>query len=224
MISEVETCIYEIHINSNSLCSIPYFSKKQNKFDIRCSPVVDQTTYADYLVKKKQTEIEKQKRQEALKNQVKKTPESLDKTKAPETEAIIPKTELSTDIETDTQKLAQPEISSLNIESTDVNEKLLNKVFPKEDVNLASQILKKLNLGMDDLQNFNTQLLKQNKELYKQLKEKGDNPEEEEKIGDWLNQIEKSLDTIGNEMNKQKLTETEEGENTGLEPAVNGKL
>lgn len=209
------------------MCYIPYFSKKQNKFDIRCSPVVDQTTYADYLAKKKQAEIEKQNRQEALKNQVKETSGILDKTTVPEAEAIIPKTEPTTYIETNSQKLAKPEIS-VNIESTeietDVNEKQLNKFVPKEDVNLASQILKKLNLGMDDLQNFNTQLLNQNKELYKQLKEKGDNPEEEEKIGDWLNQIEKSLDTIGSELNKQKVTETEEGQSTELEPRGNGKL
>jgi len=49
LISEIETCVYEIHINSRSICKIPYFNKKQNSFNINCSPVVEPKEYAKYL-------------------------------------------------------------------------------------------------------------------------------------------------------------------------------
>lgn len=49
LISEIETCVYEIHINSRSICKIPYFNKKQNSFSINCNPVVEPKEYAKYL-------------------------------------------------------------------------------------------------------------------------------------------------------------------------------
>ena len=41
LISEIETCVYEIHVNSRSMCDVPNFRKEKNKFDIVCRPVVD---------------------------------------------------------------------------------------------------------------------------------------------------------------------------------------
>ena len=49
LISEIETCVYEIHINSRSICKIPYFNRKQNSFNINCNPVVEPKEYAKYL-------------------------------------------------------------------------------------------------------------------------------------------------------------------------------
>lgn len=63
LISEIETCVYEIHINSYSICKIPYFSKKPNSFNINCSPVVDPEVYDKYLEEKKASEVEKDEKQ-----------------------------------------------------------------------------------------------------------------------------------------------------------------
>lgn len=62
MISEVETCVYEMHINSRSMCTVPKFSKEQSKFDIICRPVVDEETFTRHL--KKKEELTRQKSNE----------------------------------------------------------------------------------------------------------------------------------------------------------------
>lgn len=59
LISEVETCVYEIHINSYQVCSVPYFRKTPNNFQISCSPVVTASVYDKYVEKKAAHELEK---------------------------------------------------------------------------------------------------------------------------------------------------------------------
>lgn len=54
----METCIYEIHINSFSICSIPHFSKKPNNFDILCSPVVKSEIYEKYLKNQQKLDLD----------------------------------------------------------------------------------------------------------------------------------------------------------------------
>ena len=66
LISEIETCVYEIHINSRSICKIPYFSKKPNSFEVNCNPVVEPSAYEKYTAMMKEAEI----RQQAKKSEV----------------------------------------------------------------------------------------------------------------------------------------------------------
>jgi hypothetical protein len=49
LISEVETCVYEMHVASRTLCNVPGFSKEANRFDLVCRPVVDSHTFETYL-------------------------------------------------------------------------------------------------------------------------------------------------------------------------------
>lgn len=68
LISEVETCIYEIHINTDSICKIPNFSKKPNNFDIKCNPVVSPDVYEKYSKKNEIAKVRTEKEQQRLKN------------------------------------------------------------------------------------------------------------------------------------------------------------
>ncbi|RNA29963.1 OS-9-like isoform X2 [Brachionus plicatilis] len=56
MISEIETCEYEIFVRSQSLCSVPNFSKKQISHDLKCSPVVSDHVFEKYLASKEKKE------------------------------------------------------------------------------------------------------------------------------------------------------------------------
>lgn len=52
MISEIETCVYEISVRTPTLCSVPNFSIKQISHDLKCSPVVTDQVFENYLAKK----------------------------------------------------------------------------------------------------------------------------------------------------------------------------
>ena len=54
LITEIETCVYEIHVNNRLLCNIPRFGKDVNKFKVECHPVVDSSTYEAYQFKREQ--------------------------------------------------------------------------------------------------------------------------------------------------------------------------
>ena len=54
LISEVETCVYEINVLSSAVCKIPHFSKKSNDFDIKCNPVLPADEYQKYVKKQDQ--------------------------------------------------------------------------------------------------------------------------------------------------------------------------
>lgn len=56
LISEIESCVYEIHIKSHSICKIPYFSKKPNSFNINCNPVAEPDVFDKYSQKKNELE------------------------------------------------------------------------------------------------------------------------------------------------------------------------
>ena len=58
LISEVETCIYEINIISSLVCGIPNFSKKSNDFGIKCNPVIDGDEYEKYAKKKQELSVQ----------------------------------------------------------------------------------------------------------------------------------------------------------------------
>jgi ferritin len=178
LISEVESCIYEIHINSHSLCSIPYFSKKQNKFDIKCHPVVDHTTYADYLKKKESLKgVERRAIRKETLNDVKE-----------EASVTLSSTEPSI-------------VKDLNYEE------LIEMVSNDQD--LYDKTIETLNLDAEDLQGFNYEILNHNKELYRQLKEGGANPEELKTISDWLEKFERILDTNEKALDKESNLESE---------------
>lgn len=52
LISEIESCVYEIHINSYLVCSVPHFRKSPQNFQVSCNPVVHQHVYNQYIEKK----------------------------------------------------------------------------------------------------------------------------------------------------------------------------
>ena len=51
--SEIETCVYEIHIASRGICSIPNFSKKSNNYEIACHPVASKPVYEQFISEKR---------------------------------------------------------------------------------------------------------------------------------------------------------------------------
>ena len=57
LITEIETCVYEIHVNNRLLCNIPRFGKDINKFLVECHPVVDSPTYEAYQLKREQNRL-----------------------------------------------------------------------------------------------------------------------------------------------------------------------
>ncbi len=116
MISEIETCVYEIHINSRSICKIPYFSKKPNSFSVNCNPVVESSAYEKYTAIMKDAET----RQQAKKS-----------------ETIPSATEEMTDLSSLFGSLTS---NYLNAESTD-EEPLKNDDFSENE----SSFLNKLN-------------------------------------------------------------------------------
>jgi hypothetical protein len=56
MISEVETCVYEINVMSSSLCKAPGFSKKPDNHGIKCTPILQPHVYENYLQRVKEEE------------------------------------------------------------------------------------------------------------------------------------------------------------------------
>jgi hypothetical protein len=52
LITELELCVYEFHILSNTVCNIPNFSKKPNNLNIFCNPVVSPAIYEKYTKRK----------------------------------------------------------------------------------------------------------------------------------------------------------------------------
>jgi hypothetical protein len=51
LISEIETCVYEIHINDNSICNVPNFNNIAKVNEITCNPVLTPETYEKYMRK-----------------------------------------------------------------------------------------------------------------------------------------------------------------------------
>ncbi len=52
LVSEVETCVYEIQLGSRTMCNVPGFSKEASRYDLVCKPVVDSDVFNKYLEKK----------------------------------------------------------------------------------------------------------------------------------------------------------------------------
>lgn len=188
LISEVETCIYEIHVNSHAMCNIPSFSKKQSKFNINCQPVVDETTYNEYLAKREKTRLEKLAK---IKDLEKKVDEQVVKLNEEPFLKFEPK----------------PEPDDQAIEIQDKNREVSIDSFIDsipQDLTEKEKILEGLEINLDDLENFNDILLKENKKLFDNLKDNDKNEEEIKEIDDLLNKIEDNLDSVKS-LRKQKV-------------------
>ncbi len=59
LINELELCVYEFHVLTNTVCSIPNFIKKPNNLNIYCNPVVSPSVYEKYIKRKEDQEAKK---------------------------------------------------------------------------------------------------------------------------------------------------------------------
>ncbi len=140
MISEIETCVYDIHINSNQICNIPNFNKKSNNYKIDCNPVLDGHLFNQYSRKIHELEQKKQEKQTeiALKNKKVKddlAQENIDEQKLLEKSAAdsLEQANKMYELNQDTQGLSDDALAKLQKDNAVEIQNKVNQL--KEDIN-----------------------------------------------------------------------------------------
>lgn len=225
LISEVETCVYEIHIYSGYLCSIPNFREKKNKFDINCNPIVDEIAFNDYQAKRQKAIQENELK---LKTKVDKKFNDINKasTVIKNAKAHIKQVETASQAnhEEKVNKDTRKQESKLLFDETMIKDLKAAMKIPGKDDEKIFDLENINNLDLNDLEKINKILLENNKALLKDLRKRAQVSKQTANLDSMLNKIEKYFDELKKRPDLEKMQIESNELDTKSDAAINDHI